>query len=84
LAEQMSDENGQGNDAEDRGGLQQACRQSFDKKGNDPRFLVWKRAEPDSWMVWDRQIRAPAKTFYGSFYGLATGVTEEEARQVPS
>jgi hypothetical protein len=50
--------------------------------GNDPRFLVWKGAEPDSWMVWDRQIRASAKTFYGSFYGLATGLTEEEARQV--
>jgi hypothetical protein len=46
--------------------------------GNAPRFIVRKGAERDSWMVWDRKVRGPATTHIG----LATGLTEGEARQV--
>ena len=44
----------------------------------ESRFLVRQGAEHGQWMVWDRDIRRPAKLGRG----LATGLSEEQARQL--
>jgi hypothetical protein len=40
------------------------------------RYLVRKGAVPGQWMIWDREIRAPARLDRG----VATGLSEERAR----
>jgi hypothetical protein len=42
------------------------------------RFVVRKGAERNTWMVWDRHTRGPAKTRSG----IAIGLSEAQARQV--
>jgi hypothetical protein len=43
------------------------------------RFVVRKSAVRGKWMVWDRQIRGPAKMAQGRY---ATGLSEHEAHQL--
>lgn len=44
----------------------------------ESRFLVRQGAEHSQWMVWDRDIRRPAKLKRG----LASGLSEEQAQEL--
>jgi hypothetical protein len=44
----------------------------------ESRFVLRQGAWPGQWMIWDRKTRGPARLERG----FATGLSEEEARQI--